>query len=748
MSLRSRFSAQTRCPSSRRQRPVLAPLATAVGTLSLLGLCAAAHAQEAPDAKPATPQVTPEAAQAAVAPSGAASGAASNAAPSRMDSVVIYGSVQRDTGFAPTQGITAGKAPMRLLETPRSMSVVTREVMDSRQITNLQQALQTVPGVSPVNFGRRGFDDINIRGFRSTESILIDGLVQSPGMWTRLTSYAYERFEVLKGASSILYGQVQPGGLVNAVSKRPEAVRRLDGGIDLGSFNSRTLSADINEPLSANGRTALRITAQTSDGDDATDFVWRKDRWVSPSLSIDLGRDTDFVIFTSYSHSQWIRQQGTTPYGTLLPNPNGTVDRTMFTGDASFGGYDVEQKTVGYSLEHRFNPGLTLRQGVRYEEEAGTGNFVALQALQANRRLQNRSATRQYLDFDIVATDTSMLAKLQTGPVAHQLVVGVDARRGHSRQGSRSCTIAPLDLFNPQYGVPATCPANLTADAPSTPSAAGLYVQDQLKFGQGWTVLAGLRRDHSRERIDDRVRGTRTLKTDSATVGSAGLVKEFLPGWSAYVSWSESFLPVSGQDFNGRAFDPETGSQWEWGLKHEAADGRLTGSLALFDLKRQNVTTADPDNTGFSVQTGEQQARGVELELGARLPGGLSVTAGYAYTDARVTRDNNAAILGKPINLQPLHAATLWALYKPQAFANWTVGIGGRAVSRQRGNLPFTLPGYAVLDTSVGYSGSTWRVNAGLKNVLDRDYFDGAINANVVSPALGRTWTLSLQLSY
>lgn len=674
--------------------------------------------------------------------------AASAPAASKMDAVVIYGSVQRDTGFAPTQGISAGKAPMRLLETPRSMSVVTREVMDSRQITNLQQALQTVPGVSPVNFGRRGFDDINIRGFRSTESILIDGLVQSPGMWTRLTSYAYERFEVLKGASSILYGQVQPGGLVNAVSKRPEQVRRLDGGIEIGSFNQRTLSADVNQPLSTNGRTALRITAQMSDGDDATDHVYRKDRWVSPALSIDLGRDTDFVIFSSYSKSEWMRQQGTSPYGTLLQNPNGTVRRTMFTGEPSFGVYDVEQKTLGYSLEHRFDPQITLRQGVRYEEESGTGNFVALGALQPNRRLQNRTATRQYLDFDILATDTSILAKVQTGPVAHQLVIGLDARKGHSRQGSRSCAIAPLDLFNPVYGMSATCPANLTAFAPSTLTAAGLYVQDQLRFGDGWTALVGLRRDQSRERLEDRVRNTRLLKQDSATVGSAGLVKEFAPGWSTYVSWSESFLPVSGQSFGGTPFVPETGKQWEFGLKHEAAGGRITGSLALFDLTRQNVTTADLENSGFSVQTGEQRSRGLELELGARLAGGLSLTAGYAYIDAKVTRDNNTAILGQPINLQPRHTASLWALYKLPSLPDLTLGLGGRVVSEQRGSLPFTLPGYAVTDASVGYSGPTWRVTAGVKNLFDKDYFDGAINANVVSPALGRTWTLGLQLSY
>ncbi|MCX2864252.1 TonB-dependent siderophore receptor [Paucibacter sp. PLA-PC-4] len=670
------------------------------------------------------------------------------AAPVQVEAVVIYGSVQRDTGFSPTQGLSAGKAPMRLLETPRSLSIVTREVMDSRQITSLQQALQTVPGVSPVNFGRRGFDDINIRGFRSTESILVDGLVQSPGMWTKLTSYAYERFEVLKGASSILYGQVQPGGLVNAISKRPERVRRLDTGLEVGSFGQRTLSADINQPLSANGRTALRLTAQASNGDDPTDFVYRKDRWLSPSLSIDFGRDTDFVLFSSYSKSQWLRQQGVSPYGTLLPNVNGRVPLTRFTGDPSFGGYDVEQKTLGYSLEHRFSPQLTLRQGLRYEEESGTGNFVANGVLQPNHRLQNRTANRQYMDYDILVSDTSLLAQLQTGPVRHQLVVGIDARKGHSLLGARACRIAPLDLFNPVYGVAATCPDKLTSDAPSTLSVAGLYLQDQLKFGDGWTALLGLRHDRSKERTEDRIRSTRLDQNSEATVGSAGLVKEFAPGWSAYASWAESFLPVSGLTFGGRPFDPETGEQWELGLKHEALDGRITSSLALFELTRQNVTTADQINTGFSVQTGEQRSRGLELELGARFKNGLNLTAGYAYTDAKVTRDNNGAIVGLPINLQPRHTASLWALYKLPAVPALTLGLGGRAVSEQRGSLPFTLPGYAVLDASLSYGAPTWRLTAGVKNLLDRTYYDGAINANVVSPAMPRNWSLGLQLMY
>lgn len=673
---------------------------------------------------------------------------AAAAEPQATQSIVIYGTVQRDSGFAPTQSVTAGKAPMRQLETPRSVSIVTREVMDSRQITNLQQALQTVAGVSPVNFGRRGFDDINIRGFRSTESILIDGLVQSPGMWTRLTSYAYERFEVLKGASSILYGQVQPGGIVNAVSKRPETMRRLDGALEFGSFGLRTLSADINLPLSDNGRTAVRLTAQASDTDDPTDFVFRKDRWLAPALSFDLGRDTDLVVFSSFSQSQWLRQQGVSPFGTLLPNPNGSVPLTRFGGEPSFGNYDIEQLTLGYSVEHRVNPALTLRQNVRYEEESGTGNFVANGVLRADRRLQNRTASRQYMDYDILATDSSALLHFQTGPVQHMLVAGLDARTGTSSLGSRVCTIGPLDLFQPVYGQAAVCPANLTNDAPSRLRVTGLYLQDQLKFGSGWTALLGVRHDRSHSRVENRLNGQVTETNANATVGSAGVVKALTPQWSAYASYAESFLPVAGTTFAGAPFDPETGQQWEIGIKHEGLGGRLTASLAVFDLYRQNVSTADPVNTGFSVQTGEQRSKGAEIELGLQMQKGLKLTAGYAYTDAKVTRDNNAALVGRAINLQPLHVLSVWGLYELPFLPQARLGLGGRHVSEQRGALPFTLPAYTVLDATLAYAGEGWRVTAGVKNLTDKRYFDGAINQNVVSPAAPRTWTVGLNLMY
>lgn len=668
----------------------------------------------------------------------------SAAAAKQLQEVRINAGTEKDMGFAPVEAQTASKAPMRRLETPQSISVVTREQMESRQITNVQQALQTVAGVSPVNFGRRGFDDLNIRGFRSTESILVDGLVQSPGMWAKLQPYGYERFEVLKGTASVLYGQVQPGGMVNAVSKRPRKEELNEVGVEVGSFGQRTLQADFNRPLSESGKTALRVNALVSNADDPTRFVYRKDQWFAPSLSIDVDAQTDLVLFATYSHSEWMRQQGITPYGTLLPNVNGKLPRTLFTGEPAFGVYDVTSTTIGYALERKLSDAMTFRQNVRYETERGTGNFVSNLTLQPNQRLQNRTASRQYMDYDLLATDTSLLSRFEALGVKHQLVTGLDVRSGHSLLALRTCRIGALDLFAPVYGMQANCPTAMTSDAPAKLTVAGLYAQDQIKFGQGWTALVGLRRDWSNNDTDNRLTRTQTRQKDSATTVSAGLVHEFKPGWAAYGSYGESFLPVSGLTFSGANFVPETGKQWEAGLKYEAPGGQMTGSLAVFDLVRRNVTTNDPVNPAFSVQTGEQRARGLELELGADLRSGWKLTSAYTYTQTQVTRDNNAALVGRPFNLTPRHTLTTWATYKIPQFERVTLGLGGRYVSEQIGTYPFTLPAYFVADASVSYLGDSYRITAGVKNLFDKAYYDGAINANVVSPSLPRNFSLGV----
>lgn len=662
-----------------------------------------------------------------------------------LQEVRVYGTAEKDTGFAPTQIETAGKMPMKLIETPMAISVVTREQMESRQAGNLQEALETVAGVSPVNYGRRGFDDLFIRGFDSGESTIIDGLAQSgnSSIGLRLQQYGYERFEVLKGASSLLYGRVQPGGMVNAISKRPRREALGEVHLEAGSYGNRVAAFDINRPLSASGRAALRINALAGNKGDPTDHVWRHDRWFAPSLSLDLGADTDFVIFATYNAGKWIRQQGLPPQGTVLPNRNGPLRHSLFTGDPGFGPYDLKQYTLGYNLQHRFANNMTLRQNLRYEEESGTGRFIALQTLRPDERTQTRRGTHQELDDNQIAIDTSMLMPFETGGISHQLVAGLDMRKGRNSRAQHRCTIGPIDLYAPTYGQSYRCPNKWDTDAPTHLSTAALYVQDQIKFGRGWTALGGLRYEKSRMRQDNRINNTSSSQRDSDITGMAGVVYEFTPGWSVYGSYSQSFLPQMGQDFAGNLFKPEKGVQWELGSKF-VRDG-WTASAALFDLRKRNIAASDPLHEGYSVLVGEQRARGLELEAGADLKNGLKLTAAYAYTKTEVTRSTNASEIGQPLNYTPRHALSLWANWRLPQLPALTIGAGLRHVSKQQGNLAFHLPAYTVADASIAYTGSHWRLSASVKNLFDRRYYAGAVRTGVISPGMPRNFNVTLK---
>lgn len=667
----------------------------------------------------------------------------------QLDEVRIYSTFEKDMGFAPKETETAAKMPMRQLHTPASVSVVTREVMESRQVDDLQEALQTSAGVSPVNFGRRGFDDIFIRGFDAGESILIDGLTQSgnSSIGLRLQPYGYERIEVLKGASSLLYGRVQPGGLINAVSKRPKTEALGEVQVQAASFGKRSLGFDLNRPLSDNGKTALRINAIAANTDDATDHVWRRDRWLAPSLSLDLGRDTDFVLFATFNSGKWIRQQGLPPQGSVLPNVNGSLPPTLFTGEPAFGNYDLKQYTVGYNLQHRFGSGVTLRQNLRYEKESGSGRFVSLQNLNANQRTITRRGTHQQMSDHQTALDTSVLLPLETVGVKHQIVAGLDLRSGTHWRALKRCTVSALNLYAPRYGQPYSCANNYYSDAPVQLRSAALYVQDRIELGSGWSALAGLRWEASRQTVRDRVINTVTTYKDSDITGMAGLVREFAPGWSAYGSFSQSFLPVVGQDKNGRAFEPERAQQWEAGFKHEGAG--WTASAAIFELRRQNVAVADPTDTDYQIQVGEQRARGLELEAGADLKNGLKLTAAYTFTRATVTRVSaaaaSAATLGQSLNYTPRHAASVWATQRIAAVPGLTLGAGLRYVGTQQGNRGFALPAYTLVDVSASYTSDNWQLSAGVKNVFDRQYWAGAVSTGIVAPGMPRTLSATLK---
>lgn len=647
----------------------------------------------------------------------------------------------RDGAFHAAGPAAASKSDLPLERTPLSLDVLGRGLLDSQQTRSLAEALQNSAGVVGGTFGRRGWDDFIIRGQTASSSVFLDGLRSAATNRLAEQQYGLEQVEVLKGPASLLYGQVQPGGMVNLVSKRPRA---LTGGSVEGSVGSdglRRVAADLGLPIGQGGM-ALRVNALAMNSDDPTEYVWSRERFLAPSLALAAGGATDFVLLASFQQRRYIRQQGLPLRGSVLPDRHGPVRRDLFTGEPTQMPYDGRQWRAGWLLDHRFDNGWRLHHGLRWQSTTLDGDFVTNEAVLADQRTLRRAGRVQHWGGRTWVQDTYLSRDFGDAASGQALTVGVDAFRTWDWLAQVPCRPALLDLYAPVYGgLP--CGGARSGDTLSVVTSGGLYLRDALHWGDAWQLLLGLRHDRSRTDNDDRLRAHRQRSDAAATTGSAALMREVLPGLRPYLSFATSFTPNAGVDAHGQGFAPERGRQWELGAKYAPVDNWLL-TAALYDLRRRNVLQADPLNIGFQQAVGEQRSRGGELGLQADLRAGLGLQFAYAYTEARVT-GADAATVGEPLANVPRHSGSLWLRHDPGADnRGFYLGAGLRAAGERRA-YGYRLAGYALLDAALGYRGDRWDLALNARNLLDHDYYSGGLARAV---ALGDPRTLSLRLRY
>jgi iron complex outermembrane receptor protein len=713
--------------SSAPARTLLAQLCTLIACSGALLPCAQAETAGAAGAEPAagaeaTPQV-----------------------------VEVTGARSDDAGFAARRAGSSTKSDLSLLETPQSVTVITRDLLDARAVTNLNEALQTSAGVASGSWGRRGWDDFIIRGQRASESLYIDGLKRGQNQYVGQDVFGVERIEILKGPASINFGMVQPGGLVNMVSKRPRAEAFNTIGATYGSNDFKQVDFDLGRPLADQGKAAFRINGMWSDQDDPIDFVYFKKRYIAPSVTLDFGPRTDFTILSSYMEREYLRSQGAPTRGTVLPNRNGPFNRDEFTGEPGFGPYHSRQSAVGYSLTHRFDNGWKLAQNFRFQKLDMDGRFVSLGTL-TNDTLQARSGSIQDVQGNNRALDTYAERTFDLGGQGHTIMAGLDLNSDKIRNGSTACRIAALDIYNPVYNQPYSCNATPGSLTTATVEYAALYLRDQIALTDQLNLSLSARHDRSTNQSYNELRNTSTEQKNSKTTGSAALLYRITPNISPYASYATSFLPVSGTDFFGDQFLPEEGKQAEVGAKFEYLNGRLTGSVAFYDLKRRNVTTADPDPAhiavlpGAQVQTGEERTRGFEAELNADLRNGWDLQAALSLINGVVTQDNNGNV-GKRLLNVPRQSASLLANYRFRdgALTGFGGGVGVRYEAQKTGPaVSYTVPGYTAVDANLSYDAKHYRVTLSVKNLFDRDYYAGVLSNNVLP--LGDPRTVMLRV--
>lgn len=676
-----------------------------------------------------------------------------------LDEIVVQG--EGGSGTAPVKGYvakatTAGaKTDLPIEKVPQSVSVMGREEIDAHGADKVDEALRYTPGVFAQPFGADG--DTNwlfIRGFQATQSgIYLDGLQNY--------SYAFggflvdsndlERIETLRGASSVLYGGSNPGGLVNMVSKRPtgERIRKIETGID--NNGAASFGFDIGDKL--NDTVAARISGRIAGGNGYTDFEENFRGTVSPSVKIDLSDTTELTVLANYTHLDGVHNGGAfLPYvGTVVAAPFGTIDRDANFTEPGIDDYNREQGSLGYELKHNFGNGWKGTQATRIsysdvEESSlypyGYSGFLLSPA--AGTDTLARINFAHHSKTFAINTDNRLEGTVNTGPLEHKLLLGTDYRLFDLDQMQASSSGTDISATNPVYGSSQTTPSAYI-DQTLRQHQLGFYGQDQIAFGDGWLATLNGRYDH----VWTEAVGTPAYSGDEGEwSGRAGLAYEFDNGLTPYASASTFFNPVLGANGSG-VFLPESGHQYEAGLKYRPdwIDGLFT--LSLFDLTKQNVLTG-PWNA--QSQIGEVNSKGVELEAKVNLNENWKLTASATFMDVDITRDADTAIIGKTPYVIPETMASAWLDYtfSTGAFEGFVVGGGLRYVGASWADNENTLkvPDVLLADARIGYSRDNWGVDLNVNNILDTDYVASCQTAYSCGYGEGRVVKLTGHFSW
>lgn len=310
------------------------------------------------------------------------------------------------------------KSEQPLFKTAKSVSVVTREQIQEKQAMSLTDAIQGVSGVISAPLGRRGSDDFIIRGQLSSDAIYVDGLRQAQASDSASNITGLERIEVVKGPDSMDFGQTAPGGIVNLVTKHPVQDNFNQVDVRYGSDNLRQVGFDTNHTIEGSDKAAWRLNATYSDQDDPTDYVYFKNFYISPSYSFDLGDQTDLSVIASYSHKEYVRQQGLPVYGSILSNSNGSVNRHLFIGEPSVDPYISDVYRIGYNFKYVFDNGWTFKQNFAVQKSRLDGQAVFINSSSATESTIARQGRDQHYDdlnvsISVSTTISRILLRLQ-----------------------------------------------------------------------------------------------------------------------------------------------------------------------------------------------------------------------------------------------------------------------------------------------------------------------------------------------
>ena len=652
-------------------------------------------------------------------------------------------SAEATNGYQPLNTSTATLTNMPMLDIPQVVNTVSDNVLEDQHATTLDEALYNVSNVVQTNTLGGTQDAFVRRGFGANR----DGSIMTNGLRTvlpRSFNAATERVEVLKGPASTLYGILDPGGLINVVTKRPE--KTFGGSISAtsSSFGGGTGQVDVTGPIDGT-RLAYRLTGEYQDEDYWRNFGNERSTFIAPSLTW-FGDDATVTVL--YSHRDY-----KTPFdrGTIFDlNTKKAVDvdrKTRF--DEPFNVTDGQSDLAQLNAEYRLNSQWTAKFDYSYSQDKYSDNQARVMAYDAKTgNLTRRVDATQGSTQRMHSTRADLQGNVDIAGFYNEILTGVSYENYDLlRTDMMRCkNVKGFNIYHPVYGKLNKCTTVSTADSDQTlkQESYSAYAQDALYLTDKWIAVAGMRYQYYTQYAGKgRPFNVNTDSRDEQWTPKLGLVYKLTPSVSLFANYSQTFMPQSSIASYIGDLPPETSNAYEVGAKFDLFDG-VTANIALFDIHKRNVLYNESVGGETIAKTaGRVRSQGVEVDLAGSLTENTNIIASYGYTDAKVLEDPDYA--GKPLPNVPRHTGSLFLTYDiHNAFAGntLTIGGGGHGVSRRSATngADYYLPGYFVADAFAAYKMKlqypvTLQVN--VKNLFDKTYYTSSIATNNLGNQIG-----------
>ena len=608
------------------------------------------------------------------------------------------------------------------IETPQSVSIITREQFEEQGAISVRQAVSYTPGVYSNQIGASNrFDYIVLRGFSdgSLDNVYLDGLKMMGDTNSHsslvVDPWFLENIEVVRGPASVLYGRSSPGGIVALTSRKPSFDPGGEIKLFAGNNNQRGAAFDVTGALDDNDRVAARLSGMTRYADSQFDTLKEQRYAIMPSLTWRITDQTRLDLMAYLHRDPEGGSHSGLPYeGTVVPHYGKKIANTFFEGEDDYDKYDRRENMVGYNFEHMFDNGWSVRQKLRYLHTK-----VELNQVYAAGWLNESELNRGYSGSDekmnAITLDNQLDGSVDTWAVNHRLLIGIDYQDRSNDTTGYYGAFPAIDAFNPVYGAKPDYITMYSREKHKLRQT-GYYLQDQMSW-ERWRLTLGGRYDQVSVSNIDKLNQTRSDLDKNNFSTRAALLYLFDNGFAPYISYSTAFTPTSFADENGNVLDPMKGKQWEAGLKYEPEGMNSQFSASVFRINQTNIATKEEPTDPYR-SIGEIESKGVELEAISQLTDSFRLQAAYTYTDIRYKKSSPEE-QGKRAVYAPRNQASAWLSYdvKSGPLDGLTLGSGVRyvnGITSDRLNT-HTLPSYTLVD-----KGLSAQLN--VNNLTDKSY--------------------------